>query len=323
MSGGHRDQSKAPPRVHAVLLNWSSYDFTAACIASLKKSEYPFSRIIVVDNYSTDDSCDRLQQEFADPQVVFIRNPKNVGFAGGMNIGFARALALGADMVFSVNNDTEIDPLCLGFLVEALESDSHAGVSGPAIMYHKNPTRIWQAGGHFSRLRGGVVVPLKGRDIRELGGESTRVEFLSGCAVLIRKSVLETVGFFDTSYFFYSEDLDYDLRVLKAGKTLVFVPKARLWHKIEEVAKERTSPYVLYHLARSTVLVYRRHFRPPYRWYAVLLQFVLYTPFRVVQIVKGGAGSESLVAWLKGLWTGMAENPAPAQEVRPPQRSLG
>ena len=321
MTGGHGERTKAMPRVHAVLLNWSSYDFTAPCIASLKRSAYPFSRIIVVDNYSTDDSCDRLEREFADPQVVFIRNPKNVGFAGGMNIGFARALALGADMVFSVNNDTELDPSCLGLLVEALEADPTAGIAGPAIMYHKNPTRIWQAGGYFSRLRGGIVVPLKGRDIRELTAESTRVAFLSGCAVLIRKSVLEAVGFFDTSYFFYSEDLDYDLRVLKAGMALVFVPKARLWHKIEEVAKERTSPYVLFHLARSTVLVYRRHFRPPYRWYAVLLQFALYTPFRVLQIVKGGAGLQSLAAWLKGLWTGMVENPVPAHEVRPPHRS--
>jgi GT2 family glycosyltransferase len=86
---------------------------------------------------------------------------------------------------------------------------------------------------------------------------------------------------------------------------LLFVPRARLWHKIEEVTTDRTSPYVLYHLARSTVLVFRRRFGIPYRWYAVLLQFVLYTPFRFWQIFKGGAGWGSYQAWLKGLWAGV------------------
>ena len=304
-----KDGGSPRPHVHAVLLNWDSYELTAACIVSLMQSRYPIARIIVVDNNSTDGSCDRLEREFSDPRMVIVRNAKNEGFAGGMNVGFDRALSLGAEMVFSVNNDTEIDPSCVDHLVDALGSERSAGIAGPAIMYHNNPNKIWQAGGYFSRLRGGIVVPLKGRSIQELGEDPAEVTFLSGCAVLFRRSVLEAVGFLDTSYFFYSEDLDYDLRVLKAGMTLMFVPRAKVWHKIEDVAKERTSPYVLFHLARSTILVYRRRFDPPYRWYAVLLQFVLYTPYRFLQIVRGGAGAGSLAAWLKGLWTGMTESP--------------
>ncbi len=290
--------------VHAVMLNWNSYEYNAACITSLKRSVVPFEKIIVVDNGSTDGSIGRLEREFSDRQVIFLRNERNEGFAGGMNIGIREAFSRGADMVFSVNNDTEVDPECLGLLVDALQADPGAGIAGPSIMYFGNRDKIWLVGGYFSRVRAGITVPGKGKTIQEISPQARRVTFLTGCAVLIRKSVFERVGALDTSYFFYSEDLDFDLRVLDAGMHLLFVPTAKVWHKIEEVATDRTSPYVLYHLARSTVLVFRKRFRAPYRWYAVFLQWALYTPFRFLQIVKGRAGFAAAGAWLKGLWDG-------------------
>jgi GT2 family glycosyltransferase len=293
--------------VHAVMLNWNSYDYNAACINSLKESSYPFTRIVVVDNGSTDGSIQRLEEEFKDPQMLFIRNAKNEGFAGGQNIGIRAAFDAGAEMVFSVNNDTVIDPGCLGLLVEALVRDPEAGIAGPAIMYFKNPEKVWQAGGYFNPVRAGVVVPGKGGTARDLPSEVRDVSFLTGCAILIRKRVFETVGMLDTSYFFYGEDLDFDLRVRAAGMRLLFVPRARLWHKIDEVATDRTSPYVLYHLARSTVMLFRRRFEIPYRWYGIALQFALYTPFRFWQILKGGSGWQACAAWLKGLTRGMTE----------------
>ena len=293
------------PRIHAVVLNWNSYEYNAACIRSLERSMYPFEKIIVVDNGSSDGSREKLMGEFQSERVVFVWNKENMGFAGGMNIGIQHALALGADMVYSINNDTETDPSCLGFLVEALESDHSAGIAGPAIMFFSNPDKIWLVGGYVSRLRAGIAVPDKGKQIQKIGSDKKEVTFLTGCAILVRKEVFERVGLLDTSYFFYSEDLDFDLRVLEAGLSLLFVPQAKVWHKIEDVPVARTSPYVLYHLARSTVLVFRRRFSWPYRWYAVFLQFMLYTPFRFWQIFKGGSGLESYAAWLKGLWAGI------------------
>jgi len=292
-------------KVHAVMLNWNSYDLTAPCIASLKQSRVPLARIVVVDNGSHDGSIDRLQAEFNDPQVLFIRNEKNEGFSGGMNIGIQWALENGADMVFSINNDTEVDPECLGFLMRALEENIRCGVAGPTIYYHSQPRKIWQAGGSFARLRAGITVPLKGKTAADVPDQIVEVSFLTGCAILLRSSLLRNVGLLDTDYFFYGEDLDFDLRVTEAGSTLLYVPQASVWHKIEEVAKDRTSPYVLYHLGRSTALLYRKRFSPPYRWFAYGLQLGLYTPFRAWQIAQGGAGMGSLHAWVAGLLDGM------------------
>lgn len=308
------DRTTTRAAVHAVLLNWNSYDFTAPCIASLKRSMYPFARIVVVDNGSKDGSIERLKAEFADPQMLFIRNARNEGFSGGMNIGFRAALEDGADMVFSVNNDTEVDPACLGLLVRALDERPRCGVAGPTIYYHARSDTIWQAGGSFVPLRVGISVPLKGKTASDIPDAPREVSFLTGCAILIRSALLRTIGLLDTDYFFYGEDVDYDLRVTQSGSTLMYVPRASVWHKIDEVAKDRTSPYVLYHLARSTALLYRKRFSPPYRWYAYGVQLGLYTPFRAWQILKGGAGTESLQAWVRGLLDGMrgrAASPRP------------
>jgi GT2 family glycosyltransferase len=293
------------PRVCAVTLTWNNYAYTAAAIRSMQRSAYPFSRIIVVDNGSTDGSVDHLEADFTDPQVQFIRNPGNEGFARGMNIGFREAVAQGAEMIYCVNNDTETDPACAGLLVEALRRDPRAGVAGPTIYYHGQPRKIWQAGGDMRRLRAGVVVPLKGKTADDVPARPTTVTFLTGCAFLFHADLLTRVGYLDPAYFFYGEDVDFGLRVAAAGLTMLYVPAASVWHKIEDVAKDRTSPFVLYHLGRGTALVFRKRFAPPYRWYAFLVQLTLYTPYRAWQIIKGGAGPGALRAWLRGLADGM------------------
>jgi GT2 family glycosyltransferase len=294
--------------VYVVMLNWNSYKFNAECIRSFQSSTLKPERIVVVDNGSTDGSIERLEAEFDEELVHIVRNAKNEGFARGMNTGIRCALSLGAELVFSVNNDTVVDPDCLRLLTKAIISEPCAGIAGPAILFHNSPERIWQAGGYFKKLRAGVTVPGKGRTIQELAPSVTRVSFLTGCAVLIRREVFEKIGYLDTSYFFYSEDLDFDLRVLAGGFTLLFVPSAKVWHKIDEVAKDRTSPYVLYHLARSSIMVFRKRFKFPYAWYGIMMQMIVYTPFRFWQVLVGGSGWQACQAWVKGLRAGLCDD---------------
>ena len=222
-----------------------------------------------------------------------------------MNIGIRHAISRGAEMIFTINNDTIVDPDCLSHLVASLNDSPTAGIAGPAIMYYAKPEKIWQAGGYFSRIGGGVVVPDKGKSIRDIRSETCEVTFLSGCALLTRRSVVERVGMLDTSYFFYGEDVDYALRAKQAGFRMLFVPQAKVWHKIEDVARDRTSPYVLYHLARSTVMIFRKRFSFAYRSYGILLQVLVYTPFRFWQILRGGSNVTSAWSWIRGIIDGL------------------
>jgi GT2 family glycosyltransferase len=301
----------AGPVVHAVTVNWNRYEDTVACVLSLQKSVCPLARILVLDNGSTDGSGDRLERELAGPGVEVLRNRENEGFAAGANAGLRAAAASGADLVFVVNNDTEVDPDCVGRLVEALAADPEAVVAGPAIFFHAQPDRVWQSGGSFSYWRAGLRVPGKGRRASDLPERAERVSFLTWCAVLVARRALERVGYLDPAYHFYAEDVDFGLRVGEAGMQMAFVPRARVWHKIGDVARDRTSPFVLYHLGRSSTLLFRKRFHGPYRWYGIALQYLLYTPHRLWQMRRGGASRESVRAWFRGLRDG-ARGRAPA-----------
>jgi GT2 family glycosyltransferase len=310
VSGGEPTRPPAAasrPVVHAATLNWNKYEDTVACVRSLQASEYPLARILVLDNGSTDGSGDRLERELRGPGVEVLRHPENEGFARGMNACLRDAVGRGADLVFSVNNDTVIDPRCVGRLVDALEEDPEAGVAGPAILFHARPDVVWHSGGFFSYWRAGVSVPGKGRRASDLEERPARVTFLTGCAVLVARRVLERVGYLDPAYYFYAEDVDFDLRVEQAGLRLVFVPRARVWHKIGDVARDRTSPFVLYHLGRSWTLLFRRRFAFPYAWYGIALQVLLYTPHRLWQMRRGGAPAASYRAWFRGLCDGIRQ----------------
>jgi len=295
------------PRVHAVTINWNRFEDTLACVRSLQRSGYPLERILVLDNGSRDGSGERLERELRGPGLAVLRNPENEGYARGMNVCLRRALDAGADLVFSVNNDTEVDIDCVGRLVAALLADPQAGAAGPAILFHARPDTVWQAGGRFAYWRAGLAVPAKGRPASELPAGPGRVSFLTGCALLVSRRTLETVGLLDPAFYFYAEDVDFGLRVQQAGLRLVFEPRARVWHRIDDVARERSSPFVVYHLGRSWALLFKKRFRGPYRWYGIALQYLLYTPNRLLQMLRGGAPRESFTAWFEGLADGVRE----------------
>lgn len=294
--------------MHAVLLNWNRFDDTVECIDSLKRSSVPIVRIIVLDQASPDGSGGRLERFYiGDDQIVLIHNESNCGFAAGVNVGIRHALAMGAEMVFLINNDTIVANDCIRDLSEAFSLNPLTAAAGPAILYYSNPERLWQAGGYFNKIKMGITVPSKGKNLSEIDQTKSLVTFLTGCALLIHKNTFERVGFFDTTYFFYGEDVDYGLRIADAGLNMYFVPTARVLHKIEDIATDRTSPFVLYHLAKSTVIMLRKRFSGPARWYGIALQFTIYTAFRCWQILKGGKGLDSIAAWLSGLFQGVRE----------------
>jgi GT2 family glycosyltransferase len=295
------------PSIHAVSLNWNGFSLTVPCIDSLKKSTIQLTRIIVLDQASTDCSGEKLQQLYeSDNQVNIVHNEKNYGFAAGINIGIKKALNMGAEMIFIVNNDTIVDKDCIKHLNSVLVSEPSAGAAGPAIMYYSNPEKIWQAGGFFNKLKMGTSVPAKGKMLSEISKTITSVGFLTGCALLIPAKTIKKIGLFDESYFLYSDDVDYGLRIKSARLNMYFVPEAKVWHKIEEIAVDRTTPLVLYHLARSSVIMLRKNFSGIEKFYGIFLRLTIFTIFRIWQIVKGRRGWVSFVAWFKGLLHGMS-----------------
>lgn len=247
------DARRDDPRVGIVLLNWNQPADTLACLASLRRLEYGPVEVVVVDNGSTDGSPEVLRREF--PDVTLIENDSNLGFAAGNNVGIRYLLDRAADYVLLLNNDTEVPPSLLRRLVDVAESDRRIGIVGPKILYYRPNDVIWSAGGRVDRL--GRPSHLRFDEVDDGADQSVQdVDYVTGCALLIKRQAIEQVGALDERFFIYYEEAEWCARVHRAGYRVVYVPQAHMWHKIQQSARNHSRRY-LYLMARNRLLYLR------------------------------------------------------------------
>lgn len=239
-------------KVAIIALNWNGRDDTLACLDSLSQLNYPDYEIIVVDNGSSDDSVAAVHAAY--PQVTLIETGDNLGFVGGNNAGLERARAIKADYALLLNNDTEVEPNFLRLLVEAAESDPKVGMVGPMIYYFDRPQVIWSAGGAIDWDKGAThMMGLDEIDSGQFGDSYRPVDFVTGCALLIKMPLVEQVGMLDPRFFAYYEETEWCARVSRTGFKILHVPQAKIWHKISPAARE-ASPQVHYYMTRNRLL---------------------------------------------------------------------
>jgi len=238
------------PHVGVVILNWKRPNDTRACLHSLRALTYPHYQVVVVDNGDSSGDPASLRREFT--WVHFIENGRNLGFAGGSNVGIQHLLDAGVDYVFLLNDDTEVAPDLLDILVEAAETNADIAILGPKICYFSQPGLVWSAGGRVSHIGEpshlGVDLPdnREEHDLRD-------VDYVSGCGILVRSSLIKRVGVLDERFFAYFEETEWCARARRAGFRVVYVPRARMWHKIEMTVRG-TSPLYLYLMTRNRLL---------------------------------------------------------------------
>jgi GT2 family glycosyltransferase len=240
------------PHVVVIILNWNGLADTLECLESLACLDYPNHKVVVVDNGSVDGSVLVIRGRF--PGVTIIENGENLGYAGGNNVGLRYALAQGAEYALLLNNDTVVDPAFLHILVDAAEADPTVGIVGPTIYYHERPGVIWSAGGAIDWQRGSTrMVGLDERDEGQFGQVSRTVDFVTGCAILVRRAVLEQAGLLDERFFAYYEESEWCVRASRAGFKIIHIPLAHIWHRISPAA-QADSPLVHYYMTRNRLL---------------------------------------------------------------------
>ncbi|HEX8932322.1 MAG TPA: glycosyltransferase family 2 protein, partial [Patescibacteria group bacterium] len=194
--------------------------------------------VVVVDNGSKN-----IFKRKDSEEIILIRSEKNLGFTGGYNLGMRKALEIGAEYIMIVNNDTIVEENLITYLQQELERDSKVGVTVPKIYFakghefHKDRYKkedlgkvLWYAGGYIDWDN--VMSIHRGVDEVDHGqyDNPEPVSFATGCCLMIKREILKKVGFLDDQYFLYYEDADFNERVKRAGYTIVYVPKAVLYH---------------------------------------------------------------------------------------------
>ena len=233
------------PRVVAVVLNWCAEEDTAACVRSLLAQEGVDVTPLIVDNGSPDGSGDRIARRF--PGCAFLQTGRNLGYSGGNARGIGWALERRAEYVFIINDDAEVAPGCVAALVAALDGRADTAAASPTIVHAQPGDVVWWAGGRFDRLRALAVHEGAGQRVSELpaaaraGAPPREVTSLSGCAVMLRASVLRTLGGFREEFFAYVEDTELCVRWSASGWKLLHVPSAFVAHKVAFPEPEPTA----------------------------------------------------------------------------------
>ncbi len=260
-------------KVFIVILNWNGGKDTLECLDSLLHCYITVKQnrieIVVVDNGSTDGSVEELKNKNTEINNKFaiIENKKNLGFAEGNNVGIKYALENGADYIFLLNNDTLANQNLVDKLLEAMENDKSIGIAGPKIYFapgyefhkdrYKNEDKgkvLWYAGGIIDWKN--IYASHKGVDEVDHGqhDELSETDFVTGCAMMLKREVFERIGLFDKRYFLYWEDNDFCQRAKRAGFKVVYVPQASMWHKNASSSDKPGSTTHQYYQTRNRLL---------------------------------------------------------------------
>lgn len=209
--------------VFAVVVNYNGAPWLASCLDSLRRSDHPV-RIVVVDNASRDDSVAIARSVDG---VEVLQQGTNLGFGRANNVGIAYALRRGAEFVFLLNQDAEVEPNTISELLAFMRRHDDVGVASPVhlndsgtlldrnfLLHYLAP----QAPEFVSDAYGG-----------ELAG-CYRVSSVNAAAWLVSRRCLQEVGGFDPIFFMYGEDDDYCARMRYHGFTCYVVSHARIRH---------------------------------------------------------------------------------------------
>ncbi len=224
------------PDLSIIIINWNTKQLLLDCIASLHITVCRASfEIFVVDNGSTDGSVEAVSRIF--PEVQVIANTTNQGFAKANNIALKRMKGRYAVLL---NSDTVLKDAALDTLFAFMETHPRAGMCGPQLLNEdgSNQTSV----GRFpvllseftskSLMRMFAPKTYRRLFIPEISGHKKPavVDFIIGACMMARKEAMDQAGMLDEDYFFFYEEIDWCLRMHRAGRPVYHVPEAEVYH---------------------------------------------------------------------------------------------
>ncbi|MCS7261177.1 MAG: glycosyltransferase family 2 protein, partial [Anaerolineae bacterium] len=229
-----------------IIVSYNTCRLLRNCLCALEASSGIQPSVWVVDNASQDGSTEMVRTEF--PAVHLVEPGHNLGFAAANNLAL-RQMGFGSaapsahlpEFVLFLNPDTEVRTDALARLRAFLQTTPRAGVVGPALIYpdgsfqhsaFRFPT-LWQVWFDLVPWPGRFVEsPLNGRYPRALytSGQPFRIDHPLGAAFMTRAQVIQQVGLMDEGFFMYAEEIDWCMRVKRAGWEIYCLPSAVVMH---------------------------------------------------------------------------------------------
>jgi GT2 family glycosyltransferase len=270
------------PRVCTIVLNYNDISNTIETLKSVDELTYENNSLLLVENSTEKEIIEKIRSWF--PSLEIIENEGNQGYAGGNNIGMRRAIEMGADYIFLLNNDVMLEKGVLEKLTTAMESAPECAACQPIIAYFHDNDRIWSAGTEM--YFGYPRLFWKGKKLQRNGIKMPPFG-LVGCALFLRASALKKIGLFDESLFLMQEETDWCIRAVKMGYQLLVVSNAVVYHKVSETLGLFSKTY-LYYVGRNWLLVGKRYYRWHVYGYILLTEVATRIPYYLYRLARKG-----------------------------------
>lgn len=306
--------------VYIIVLNWKGAKDTIACLSSLsnlRKVEY---RIVVCDNASPDNSYQEILDEVKhmpqyrnysivelsrdeaetynistdvsiENKLYFIQTGQNLGYAGGNNVGIRFAMNQ-ADMryVWLLNNDTEVDPDALYYLVDRCEYNKQIGICGSRLVYYYDREHLQGLGGVYNKWWGTThhyAAYQPSDSIFDDDTVSNEIDYVIGASMLLTRDLLDGVGLLCEDYFLYFEELDLSLRAKNVFKQSI-ATKSIVYHKEGGTTNDGNSKsnFADYLAIKNRVLITKKYNQKYLIFVCISLVFVFFNRIRRFQFKK-------------------------------------
>lgn len=258
-----------PARIGIVIVAYNDFPVLERCIESVSGGTFRDVEIIVVDNSTTEDVGRGLAGR---PEIHYHRTGENLGFCAANNIGFRMSEAIGMEYTLLLNHDTVLDPRCLEAALKRADGLPDLGILTGKIYLFTGERRLWYAGGYFSRLIGAG----KNLGFNEVDAGRydafREVEYATGCFMLIPTKLFSIAGSLEERFFMYLDDIEFCLRIRKAGYRIYYEPGAVVRHDLGSGADLPKRPdYYLYFSIRNKPMVVRGEAYTLYLYFAMIV----------------------------------------------------
>lgn len=240
-----------------VICNYNKEDAVIDCIQSILESKFTDYDLYVVDNASTDQSVKRIQETYPE-EVTLLVNEENLGGSGGFNRGLRTAYEQGYPYLMCVDNDALLDENAIGNLYTFLEEHEEAGMAGAKVYHLEAPQYVQQFGQkvdfehfctqvhYYNALEDGSMP------------EYLYVDAVAACSLMVRRSIIEQIGFMPEENFLYWDDTEWCYRCNLAGYQVASVGTAKALHAMG-AKREAVNTFPTYYAWRNWLVFFAKY----------------------------------------------------------------
>ena len=247
-------------RVAIVVVTWNNEQDIADCLKSLFNQTEKQLKIIVVDNLSSDQTCEIVSTQF--PEVTLLTPKTNLYLAGGNNLGIRHALQnFKPQYLMVINPDTKAEPTMLTEMLKVIDQNKKIGAVGPKVKFWggKRHGLLYSCGIYFDGFNWAAQIGHLEKD-QEQFNQTQEVFGIEGTCILIRTEMFQQLGGFWEKLKMYLEDVEFFIRAKKFDWKAVYCPKAVLWHKVMQSTKQNKNLKLEQQKMRNWLLIAFRNY---------------------------------------------------------------